>query len=166
LLMQKATPEMVEKWRSAYAEFRPVLAPNRKPASELIKYLTSKYPVTELTGDKFKKVVIGNVVSNKCFAEKLPEGRSPLAVCYVIDNAGNGRSLYEKQDDIFRNTAIFVGVELETGYFLVEGCSALWDELFAFQGLDESDLNNFYLVAEYIDCLRKFNMLDDVLMHK
>jgi hypothetical protein len=35
--------------------------------------------------------------------------------------------------------------------------------LFAFKGLDAEDLTNFYLVAEYIACLKKFDMLDDVL---
>lgn len=163
VLVQKATPEMVEKWKSIYREFRPMLNPNRKPASEVIKYLTSKYPVKEVTDEKLKEVVMGNVLSNACFAVKLPKDKSPLAVCYLIDNTGKGNFLYKNRDEILYNMAIFVGVELETGYFLVEGCSELWDELFAFRGLDENDLNNFYLVAEYINCLQKFNMLDDVL---
>ena len=61
-----------------------------------------------------------------------------------------------------KETDIFIGVELETGYFLVEGverstgefCAEkterLYDELVAFRGLDEKDLGNFYLVAEYV----------------
>jgi len=55
-------------------------------------------------------------------------------------------------------------VELNSGYFLVEGSSLLWDELFAFRGLDEEDLKNYYLVAEYVACLRRFDRLDRVLV--
>ncbi len=39
---------------------------------------------------------------------------------------------------------------------MVEGSSELWNELFAFRGLDEEDLKNYYLVAEYISCLKQF----------
>ena len=46
---------------------------------------------------------------------------------------------------------------------MVEGSSQLWDELFAFRGLDDDDLTDFYLVAEYISCLKKFDTLDRVL---
>lgn len=164
MLMQEATPEMIEQWKLTYSEFKPRLNPNRKLASDLIAYLTSKYPVKEETDEKLKQVVTDNVLLNKCFAEKLPVDKHPVAVCYSINNTGVAKLLYEKQDEIFGGQTIIVGIELETGFFLVEGSSELWDELFAFQGLDEKDLNNFYLVAEYIACLQKFNMLDKVLI--
>ena len=60
----------------------------------------------------------------------------------------NGKLLYEKQDNIFKGEDIFVGIEMETGFIHVEGSSLLWDELFAFRGLDTDDLKNIYLVAE------------------
>ncbi|WP_424359383.1 hypothetical protein [Methanocella sp. MCL-LM] len=161
--MQKVTPDMIEQWKFISEEFRHRLKPNRKSASDIIAYLTSKYPARKVTDEKMNRVVISNVLANKCFAEKLPAGAHPAALCYSIDNAGAGRFLYERQDELFRGQTIFVGVELVTGFFLVEGCSELWDELFAFRGLDEEDLTNFYLVAEYVTCLRKFNLLDDML---
>ncbi len=59
---------------------------------------------------------------------------------------------------------IYVGMDLITGYFQVEGgCSLLWDQLFAFRGLDAMDLENYYLVAEYIGCLRRFGKLERTL---
>jgi hypothetical protein len=64
---------------------------------------------------------------------------------------------------MFRGRAIIVAVELHSAYFMVEGSSLLWDELFAFRGLDEEDLANYYLVAEYIGCLKRFGLLDEVL---
>ncbi len=39
----------------------------------------------------------------------------------------------------------------------------LYDELNAIRGLDEKDLQNFVIVAQYIEALQKFNMLDKVI---
>ncbi len=30
-------------------------------------------------------------------------------------------------------------------------------------GLDQADLNNYYLVANYIACLEKFNLIDQII---
>jgi hypothetical protein len=39
----------------------------------------------------------------------------------------------------------------------------LWDELYAFQGIDEADIQNPYCVAQYIACLKRFKLLQGVL---
>ena len=41
----------------------------------------------------------------------------------------------------------------------------LWDELLAFQGLDEKDLTKFVIVAEYINALKRFGKLDSAVKH-
>ena len=56
-----------------------------------------------------------------------------------------------------------VGLEHETAFVMVEGSSDLADELVAFAGLDQADLDNYYLVANYITCLEKFNLLAEVV---
>lgn len=38
----------------------------------------------------------------------------------------------------------------------VEGSSYLYNELIAFSGLDEQDIKNYFLVAQYIKCKEKF----------
>lgn len=164
MLMQEATSEMVEAWKAIYNEYKAQLYPNRKTALEIIEYLKKKYPVTEQPKKELKQVVVDNVMQNECYSNKLLDGKTPVAKVFYIENAGAGKTLYEKQDDVFKGCKIIIGVEFETSYFMVEGSSLLWDELFAFSGLDEDDLNNFYLVAEYITCLKKFNMLDSVLI--
>ena len=58
---------------------------------------------------------------------------------------------------------IFVGIDISSGFFMVEGSVMLCDELRAFQGLDETDINNISIVSDYINCLKKFNMLQKVL---
>jgi len=37
----------------------------------------------------------------------------------------------------------------------VEGSEQIYDDLFAFRGLDEKDLNNVFMVAEYVKCIKK-----------
>ena len=41
----------------------------------------------------------------------------------------------------------------------------LWDELLAFQGLDEKDLTKFVIAAEYINALKRFEKLDSAVKH-
>lgn len=163
MLMQKPTPETVEEWKAIYVEYKTKLYPNRKTGLEIIEYLKQKYLVTEQTKEELKQVVVANVRENKCYLNKLTNSKMPVAKVFYVENMGVGKRLYEKQDDVFKENKIIVGVELESAFFMIEGSSMLWDELFAFRGLDEDDLNNFYLVAEYITCLKKFDMLDSVL---
>lgn len=163
MLMKEPTPEIVRKWKAIYAEYKMKLYPNRKTALEIIEYLKQKYSMTEQIEEKLKQIVVDNVLLNECYSNKLTNSKMPGAKVFYIENMGLGKCIYEKQDDVFKGNKIIVGVELQSAFFMVEGSSMLWDELFAFRGLDEDDLNNFYLVAEYITCLKKFDMLDSVL---
>jgi len=163
MLMQEPSPEMVKTWKDTFDSYRSRLSPNNKTGLEIVSYLKQKYPVTELTEDDKKQVVSDNILQNECSAKKLPGGISPDPRVFLIQNSGQGKYLYENQDEVFSGIEIFVGIDLETGYFLVEGSSLLWDELFAFRGLDSDDLNNYYLVAEYIACTEKFGILETVI---
>ena len=60
---------------------------------------------------------------------------------------------------------VFVGVDLASGYCHVEGSEELYDKLCAFQGLDEYDLKNCFLVSQYISCLEKLGRLEEVLQN-
>jgi hypothetical protein len=163
MLTRKVTPEMIREWKETAETFRPRLRPNRKTGREILAYLTGKYPVRDLTTDTLRDVVEDNILSNECHARKMPAGKSPEVAGFLIENTGTGNYLYENQDELFRGRAIIGGVELQSGYFMVEGSSLLWDELCAFRGLDADDLENYYLVAEYVACLKRFDMLDEVL---
>jgi len=166
MLTRKVTQELVSKWKETAKTYRPLLQPNKKTGPEILAYLTGKYPARELTTASLRDVVEDNILSNECHARKMPAGTIPEVSGFIIENTGTGKHLYETQDEIFRGRAIIGAVELHSGYFMVEGSSLLWDELFAFHGLDEEDLGNYYLVAEYVDCLRRFDLLDRVLAKK
>jgi hypothetical protein len=163
MLTQPATPELIESWKRTFAQYKGRLQPNRKSGAELKEYLCSKYPLREETSDSAHSVVIQNFLANKPLADELPPGRQPEPFCAVVLREGTGAALYAAQDEVFSGIPIFVGVDLVSGYFLVEGSSLLWDELFAFHGLNETDLENYYLVAEYVACLERFGMLEQTL---
>lgn len=155
----KPTSESIKKWKSLYSLYKDRLVPNKKTIVEIIGYLKSKYSVTELEDPRLKSVVTDNVMQNTVFAAELSKGVRPQALVYKIENLGNGKTLYDGQDAIYKGCPIIVGFETQTEYFLVEGSAALWDELFALRGLDENDLKNYYLVAEYVTCLQKAGKL-------
>lgn len=163
MLMHEPTSEMVERWKEVWTEYKDKLHPNRKSGTEAVEYLKNKYLLEELNDDNIKQVVIDNLLYNKPLADKLPKGVEPSVVTFVIENKDNGKFLYENQDEIFKGNKVIVGVELESGFFYVEGSSLLWDELYAFQGLDEKDIQNYFCVAEYISCLEKFGLLERIL---
>jgi len=163
MLTRKVSPEMIREWKDTSATYRPLLSPNKKTGPEILAYLTGKYPVRELPAGSLSEVISDNVLLNDCNARKMPAGKTPETVGFFIENTGAGKHLYENQEEFFRGRSIIAGVELHSAYFMVEGSSLLWDELFAFRGLDDEDLTNYYLVAEYVACLRQFDQLDRVL---
>ena len=88
--------------------------------------------------DNANKVVVENIMNNEPFKEKLPQGVSLNPLTYYIEE-----------------DKAFIGIDLVTGYFCVEGSEKIYNDLFAYRGLDEKDLENFYLVAEYIKCTNR-----------
>lgn len=155
MLTREATPEMILEWKSVWNAYKDRLRPNRKSGADLAAYLTGKYPVRRLDGAEAAMVVAGNVLQNKAFAEKLPKGRQPSPAAFIVEITGEGKKLYDGQDGIFKGTGIFVGIDLETGFFCIEGSSLLWDELCAYRGLDERDIRNYFCVAQYVSALER-----------
>lgn len=160
MLMQEPTNEMFEEWKSVWHKYKDSLAPNRKSGQELLDYLSQKYILTEIHDKEATDAVCFNVTMNKPRAEKLPDGAIPQPRTFFLENMGNGEIFYKDENkdpeavwggDI---TRIFVGLDTASGYFMVEGSTMLWDELFAFQGIDEADIQNPYCVAQYIACLK------------
>jgi hypothetical protein len=160
MLMQEATQEMFEAWKQTWNKYKGKLVPNRKTGEEIVAYLSSKYLLTEVYDDESLKIVTENILNNEHLAEKIPVGSKLLPIVFFVNNSGKGKTLYENQDEIFKDSKILIGIDLTSGFFCVEGSSMLWDELYSFQGLDEKDIQNPYCVAEYISCLDRFDLLD------
>ncbi|CUL61193.1 hypothetical protein D5K58_08820 [Listeria monocytogenes] len=135
MLTKEATPELIKEWQNIYYNHIDNLVLNRKTGCEIDEYFRENYSFVSVNDKNAKETVIQNIINNESFKEKLSAGVKPKPMTYTI-----------------RDSNIFVGIDLISGYFYVEGSEEVYDDLFAYRGLDESDLKNFYLVAEYIRC--------------
>ena len=168
MLTQEPTPAMKKEWEYVWHTCKDVIKPNRKSGQELMDHLKEKYVLTEIFEKEAADTVSGNVMLNRHFSEKMPSGASPLPKTFFVENRGAGEIFYKKENrslDCLRknlSSRIFVGIDLISGYFMVEGSSLLWDELCAFQGLDEADLQNAFCIAQYVACIERFGNLDDL----
>ena len=142
------TKKLVEQWLQVYEQYKNKLKPNRKTGKEIVEYLISKYQVELINNEEASKVVYFSIMENEFLRNKLSSMEEPKPVTFCWSNNG------EK---------IFIGIDMITGFYYVEDNENLYDELYAFRGLDEAELNNYYCVAEYINCLKKCNMLESVL---
>ena len=163
--MQTALPtkEDIARWKEVFSEYHTRLKPNRISGGQLYDYLRAHYGVLPVQDAWLKKVVSDNITKNKCFYRTLPEGMQPDPVCCKIARDDAAKALYETQDALYAGSDILVGIDLVSGYFLVEGSSVLWDELYAHRGLSEDELSNYYCVAEYVACLNRFDLLEQAL---
>ena len=153
MLMQEPTEELIKEWKEIYNKNKNNLKPNKKESLEIIKYLENNYSVMEIEDSELEKVVYDNIVLNDFSNQKLC-GKNPIIRLFEATD----KKLYSKQDEIFKGIKIVVGIELHTSFIYVEGSSYLYDELVAFSGLDDIDITNYFLVAQYIKCKDKFNL--------
>ena len=163
MLRQEPTSEMIAEWQATWQAYKGKLRPNRKSGTDIVNYLTAKYPLRELHEESAAQVVLDNVLLNEHLAKRIPEGISPRAITFIVENVGEGRKLYDESDELRGDSEIFVGVELVSGWYCVELSNLLWDELCAFQGLDEKDIENSFCVAQYVEAMKKFGLNDETL---
>lgn len=136
MLTQEPTPEMIQAWKDIFEKHHAAMQPNRKTGAEVDAYFRSKYSYTALERRAFTDVVTANILETEYFAAKCPEGERPVIRTYKVGE-------------------VLVGIDLVSGYFQVE-CEdtekavPVYDDLFVYRGLDEVDLTNFFLVAEYV----------------
>lgn len=153
MLMQKPTEEMMKEWQDIYNKNKDSLKPNKKDGLEIIKYLKESHSVIEIENKELENVVYDNIVLNEFSNQKLC-GKNPIIRLFEVTD----KTLYKKQEKVYKGIKIIVAIELNTSYIFVEGSSYLYDELVAFTGLDDKDITNYFLVAQYIKCKEKFNI--------
>lgn len=141
MLTTEPTIEMIQEWKCIYNENRDKLKTNRKSGAEINDYFCNKYRFEKLDSLSFHDVVEFNIMKNESNREKLPQGAVPQIVAYKA-----------------KDSSVLVGIDLVTGFFHIEGkdinrVAEIYDDLFLFRGLDETDIKNYFLVAQYIQCL-------------
>lgn len=141
MITTKLSNEKLKEYRKLYIECRNSLKPNRKSGQEVDRYFVDTYNATRVENPIFKKVVEYNILTNDFKLKKLSRDARPSVNVYLVDDA-------------------LVGIDVVSGEFHVEcsdidRMSEIYDNLFAFRGLDKDDLKNFVLVGEYIKCTQK-----------
>lgn len=166
MIVHSPSKEQREEWRSIWNNYKDLIQPNRKTGLELLDYLQSSYSLTERFDEDALNAIYYTVTRNAHCSEKLPDGAKPVPRAFYLNNTGRGEKFYlpENKDDeeIWGGdiTKIFVGIDLSSGFYLVEGSTMLWDELCCFQGVDKKDLQNDVIVAQYVNALQRFGKLD------
>ncbi len=135
MLTREPTKEMIEEWKNIFAAHRHELLPNRKTGVEVDAYFRNKYQYQCFSSPEFTQIIEENIKENDYTRTKL-KGLQPQINTYCVDN-------------------VLVGIDLTSGEFHVESedtekMTQVYDDLFVFRGLDEYDISNFFLVAEYI----------------
>lgn len=136
MLTDEATPEMIAEWKQLFENHHADMHSNRKNGTEVDAYFRRKYPYHVFDSEKFCKVVELNITKNDSLREKLPEGYLPDIRSYSVDG-------------------VLVGIDLTSGEFHIESediekVIPIHDDLFVYRGLDNEDLKNFFLVAQYV----------------
>ncbi len=161
---------MIEQYKDTFEKYNDKLKPNRISGVELLNYLQTHYVLTEIYDEKAINAVRDNILMNDIYIEKLPVNTPPNPKAFYLENIGEGEKFYSAEnkdsEDIWGGeiTRIFVGIDTVTGFFTVEGSTMLHDELIAIRGLNEKELQNFVVVAQYIEAMQKLNMLDRVIV--
>ncbi len=153
MITSAPTERQLARWKELWITHKDFLVPDRKSGQQLIDYLTALYPLEETSDADILDTVRENITANSFFADKLPEGRKPEPRAFYVLDECNGSQLYKCRSDIFAEVKrIIVGVDIVSGCYIVEGSEDLWDELCAFQGLDEADLGNYVRTGQYLEC--------------
>lgn len=136
MLTTEPTPAMVAEWKNVFEMYHSVLKPNRKSGDEVDRYFREKYPHQPFDNAEFREIASLNITENDHFRNKLPKDTLPKIQSY-------------------RTGDVLVAIDLCTGEFHVESENIedvipIHDDLFVYRGLDAEDLENFFLVAEYV----------------
>ena len=141
MLTKEPTSEMIAEWKMIFEKYHSTLTPNRKSGYEVDNYFREKYSYQLFDNAEFQQMVSLNITENDFLRSKLPKGVLPNIQSYQTGEA-------------------FVAIDLCTGEFHVESENIeevipIFDDLFVYRGLDEDDLKNYFLVAEYVKLSKK-----------
>lgn len=141
MLTTEPTSEMIAEWKRIFEIYHSALTPNRKSGNEVDQYFREKYSYQLFDNAEFRKIASLNITENDYFKSKLPKGALPNIQSYQTGN-------------------VLVAIDLCTGEFHIESENIeevipISDDLFVYRGLDEDDLKNFFLVAEYVKLSQK-----------
>ncbi|MBE5976125.1 hypothetical protein [Lacrimispora xylanisolvens] len=141
MITTDVTKEMIEEWIQIYRDYAPSIQPNRKTGNEIDEYFRNNYHHQIISSQTFKQVVELNIMENEHSRVKLPNGMVPHVKSYCVGD-------------------VLVGIDYSSGEFHIESqdinkAIPIYDDLFVYRGLDEDDLKNYVMVAQYVMLTQK-----------
>ncbi len=141
MLTTEPTAEIIAEWKRIFEIYHSTLTPNRKSGKEVDQYFREKYTYQLFDNAEFREIASLNITENDYFKSKLPKDTLTNIQSYQTGN-------------------VLVAIDLYTGEFHIESenleeAISLHDDLFVYRGLDKEDLQNFFLVAEYVKLSQK-----------
>lgn len=156
MIEKRATRESLAQWKKIYDAERPSLTPNKKDAKAVLAILKQKYTMQPFPDKGFAQVVKGNILENPYYASKAPKGAKLKPEAYSILQDSLSQILFDERDAVYGDVPILLAIEPVSNFIYVEGSNILADEVTALHGLDEKDLENVYLTANYIACTKRY----------
>lgn len=157
MLMQETNEEMMKICKEIYNQYKDKIKPNKKSGESIIKYILDNYPTIDVEASQLEDMILQDMMSNDFFKDKLGN-RKPNIKIFVIKDEEKGHDLYIKQNEECEGNLIFIAIEMQTSAIFVKDSRDLYEELVAFTGLDKEDIKNEFLVAQYIQCKKKFKI--------
>ena len=136
MLTTEPPSEMNAEWKRIFDDNYSVMKPNRKTGYEVDYYFRQNYPYHLSDNTDFQKIAYLNITQGSSFENV------PVDIHYY--QTGN----------------VLVAIDLHTGGFYIESENIeevipIHDDLFVYRGLDEEDIENYFLVAEYVTLCKK-----------
>ncbi len=134
MITAPVTKAQMNEWKTLWQNHHAHMRPNRISGAQLDAYFRKKYHPKALNNAEFSEIMKLNVMEQPDYPDY---SVNPLIMTYQTQNG------------------VFVGIDLNTGYFHVENediaaMAAVWDDLFVARGLSAKDLQDFFLTAQYI----------------
>ncbi len=168
--------EKIKEVDEVFDRYAPILKPNRKLVSEIISYIKGKYPTEEGDHNRIRDIVIENVLAN---FDQVNESSELEVVVINIKNEGTAELLYKNQElehkavvskmksafkdyeeHPFKYMQISIWAEIKTDYLSFHGSQLLADEITICRGLDDIELKNRFLVANYVKTMQRYNLIE------
>lgn len=155
MITKQVTEAKLMEWKKIWLEYKDILKPNRKSGEKVLAYLQEKYQLIEIFDKEKLDTITYNVMNTIHYKEKLKNHALPIARAFLLENTlknkapNNGNSSTEDKD------MIFIGIDMLSGYYMVEGSEILYDEICAFVGLDKKDIDNYVCVALYVNSVNR-----------
>ena len=170
--------EVVEGWQKLYDLHRPHLQENHKHALDVSHYVMKEYPLRRVYSPYAIELMEENALKLKGAQAKETEGEPLQVEVYQVEETGKGKELYDLQEQEhnqtmmtlqqampgfmpydFSSQPIVIGFEFTCDYVFSEGSQKLSDEIIMYRGLSKEELDNIYLVADYIETMQRYGKL-------